>query len=135
MPKPSKLIISILFVLLIIGLDQTSKQLVLHYLPKLVFINMHGVLGILPGWVGYVALGVLLISLKKKVLGSFWLLLIVAAGLSNILDRLLYGGVVDFIQIWQFPVFNLADSLITIGVIAISLKEFKQEKTESIKEK
>ena len=135
MPKPSKLITSILFVLLVIGLDQTSKQLVLHYLPKLVFINTQGVLGILPGWVGYLALGVLLISLKKKVLGSLWLLLIVAAGVSNILDRFLYDGVVDFIRIWQFPVFNLADSLITVGVIAVSLKEFKEEKTESTKEK
>ena len=42
--------------------------------------------------------------------------LIVGGGLANVVDRFLDGHVTDFIQIGTFPVFNIADSCITIGV-------------------
>ncbi|WP_353572079.1 signal peptidase II [Candidatus Albibeggiatoa sp. nov. BB20] len=42
---------------------------------------------------------------------------------NNLIDRLLYGYVVDFIDIyyqyWHWPVFNIADSAITIGAIML----------------
>jgi len=47
------------------------------------------------------------------------LIFILAGGLSNMLDRALYGCVVDFIDLKIWPVFNLADIYITIGVIAL----------------
>ena len=41
----------------------------------------------------------------------------------NLADRLIYGAVVDFVLLhagsWQWPAFNLADSAITVGVIAL----------------
>ncbi len=46
--------------------------------------------------------------------------LIFGGGLSNLLDRLRQGYVIDFIQIGWWPVFNLADSAITLGVIALA---------------
>lgn len=45
------------------------------------------------------------------------LLLIVAGGAGNVLDRCFRGFVVDFIDFKVWPVFNLADAMITIGII------------------
>src|SRR5262245_22789019 len=39
-----------------------------------------------------------------------------AGALGNFVDRLTVGAVTDFISIWTFPVFNLADLSITLGV-------------------
>jgi signal peptidase II len=53
-----------------------------------------------------------------------------AAG--NLIDRLIKGKVTDFISIGKFPVFNIADSSITIGVIVLLLgvwiKEWQEKK-------
>jgi signal peptidase II len=47
--------------------------------------------------------------------------LIVGGAIGNIIDRLRYGFVVDFIHVSWFPgIFNLADSAITIGVIMLA---------------
>lgn len=45
--------------------------------------------------------------------------LIIGGGLSNLIDRFTYGSVVDFISIWKWPIFNLADIYITVGVLLI----------------
>jgi len=42
--------------------------------------------------------------------------LIVGGGLANIIDRLPDGLVTDYIQIVNFPIFNVPDSFITVGV-------------------
>lgn len=48
------------------------------------------------------------------------LALIMGGALGNVVDRLLYGHVVDYIDVhyagWHYPAFNLADSAITVGV-------------------
>ncbi|PIP26967.1 MAG: hypothetical protein COX30_04595 [Candidatus Moranbacteria bacterium CG23_combo_of_CG06-09_8_20_14_all_39_10] len=51
---------------------------------------------------------------KTKTIG---LILILAGAISNILDRLYFGCVIDFIKIPFWPLFNLADAFIIIGVI------------------
>jgi signal peptidase II len=55
---------------------------------------------------------------------SIWAYVIVAAGaISNFIDRLVHGSVVDFIAFYwkglHFPVFNIADCLIFLGVVYI----------------
>ena len=48
------------------------------------------------------------------------LALVLGGALGNLIDRVLYGYVVDFIDVyygsWHWPAFNIADSAITVGV-------------------
>ena len=60
--------------------------------------------------------------------------LVVAGAVSNLVDRTLFGHVIDYFlfhtENWAFAVFNLADSFITVGAIAIIADElFNWRKT------
>ena len=56
-------------------------------------------------------------------------LVFVAAGAAgNLVDRLFYGYVIDFIDVRIWPVFNIADSAICVGVFLIMLGLFKTGK-------
>ncbi len=48
--------------------------------------------------------------------------LILGGAIGNLLDRILFGYVIDFIDFRVWPVFNVADSAITIGAILIAVK-------------
>jgi signal peptidase II len=50
--------------------------------------------------------------------------------LGNLIDRITIGHVTDFISIGNFPVFNVADSAITVGVIILILGVWLQERRE-----
>ncbi|MBI3170484.1 MAG: signal peptidase II [Chloroflexi bacterium] len=54
-----------------------------------------------------------------------------AAG--NLIDRLLVGKVTDFISIWTFPVFNIADASISVGVAVLLLGVWLKEREEKLK--
>jgi signal peptidase II len=45
--------------------------------------------------------------------------LLLGGALGNIVDRIRVGAVIDFIKLPHWPAFNVADSAITIGVIAL----------------
>ncbi len=47
---------------------------------------------------------------------------------GNLFDRLTIGWVTDFLSIWRFPVFNVADLCITLGVIVLLLGVWTQER-------
>ncbi len=51
--------------------------------------------------------------------------LILGGAIGNLIDRIVYGHVIDFIDFRVWPVFNIADSAITIGAILIAYKCFK----------
>ncbi len=56
------------------------------------------------------------------------LALILGGALGNLYDRLVYGHVVDFIDVyaagWHWPAFNVADSAITVGAGLLILESF-----------
>ena len=58
---------------------------------------------------------------------SWALALILGGAVGNVIDRLLHGHVIDFVQVhWRsayFPAFNVADSAITIGAVLLILDE------------
>jgi len=63
---------------------------------------------------------VLKLDFEKK-LSLITLALLSAGALGNLADRLRLGSVVDFISVGNFPVFNLADSYITVSVFLLLL--------------
>lgn len=54
---------------------------------------------------------------------NYALALIIAGTIGNFIDRILLNGVIDFLSFtfwgWAFPVFNIADSCLTVGVIML----------------
>jgi len=57
---------------------------------------------------------------------AYWLV-ILGAG-SNLLDRFKYGAVIDFIDFKIWPVFNLADVMIVVGLGLLSYDLFFHRK-------
>jgi signal peptidase II len=51
---------------------------------------------------------------------------ILFGAISNILDRLVYGYVIDYFELKYFTVFNLADAMISLGALIIILKSLKK---------
>ena len=56
-------------------------------------------------------------------------MLVTAGACGNIIDRLDRGFVVDFISVWIWPVFNLADIFLTVGIFLILLFYAKIKRT------
>lgn len=86
------------------------------------------------GWqawfLGSVAMAVslcIILWLYRNSMKQYWLnvtlALILGGALGNLWDRLMYGYVIDFIQLyvshWSWPVFNVADSSISVGMVML----------------
>jgi len=60
-------------------------------------------------------------SIERR--GRYAMMIVLAGAVGNLIDRALYGEVTDFIDIgvgaYRWPVFNVADSAVTIGIILI----------------
>lgn len=89
---------------------------------------------------GFVASGFIIWMLKthpEQRLFCFAVSMILGGALGNVIDRLLHGYVVDFLQFhWRwlapmfpggfFPSFNLADSAITLGAVCLVIDELRR---------
>jgi signal peptidase II len=60
------------------------------------------------------------------------LVLIIGGAIGNVIDRLAYGYVIDFIDVfygsWHWPTFNIADSAISVGVFLLLLDAFREHR-------
>ena len=80
--------------------------------------------------IGLLAAALILWMLKSHAgqkLFAFALACILGGAVGNVIDRVLHGYVVDFLDFhwrnWHFPAFNIADSAITIGAACLILDE------------
>ncbi len=59
---------------------------------------------------------------------TWGLSLLLGGALGNVIDRLVHGHVIDFIHVhykgWHYPIFNIADSAITVGVLLVLYQAF-----------
>lgn len=130
--------IILIAVLLIILVDQISKILIDRFVPENTVIlqnvleiskveNEGIAFGLNKQNVSNIALTFLVLAIiirfvvtQKKHLTiktTIFISMMIAGGISNVIDRIFRGAVFDFIKIGDFPVFNLADSFIVIGWI------------------
>lgn len=88
--------------------------------------------------VAVVVTAVLVLWLRRLGPRERWLAgalaLVIGGAVGNLWDRLVYGHVVDFIDLhaagWHWPAFNIADSAITVGVVVILLDGFLSGRKE-----
>ena len=63
------------------------------------------------------------------------LALVLGGALGNLVDRVLFGAVVDFVDVyygqWHWPAFNLADSAISVGAVMLIISSFHDEDAKS----
>lgn len=69
----------------------------------------------------------------KSIVVRVSLSLIISGALGNLIDRLIYGYVVDFISvhfknIYYFPIFNVADVFVVVGTMLLLFYLLKEEK-------
>jgi signal peptidase II len=146
----------LIFVLVAIILDQASKLAVDHLLPLQEMVpvipflalyrtyNTGVAFSMLQGMDGWFIVGMRLVIVAfvlwiwkrtpiDRALTHLGYALVIAGALGNLLDRFLYGHVIDFVlfytQTWSFAVFNLADSFITMGAVAIAIDELFLKKS------
>ena len=64
----------------------------------------------------------------EETLTAISLCLILGGAIGNLIDRILLGHVIDYIQVWlgsyPFPAFNLADAAISVGAVLLILSSF-----------
>jgi signal peptidase II len=68
---------------------------------------------------------VLIKTLREHSADAPALILILAGAASNLFDRLVYGYVIDYIDLSYFTIFNIADILISVGVVWLLLRSFR----------
>jgi len=83
---------------------------------------------------GIAAVVVVIYSLRNEARNTILqvaLTLILAGALGNLYDRILYGYVIDFLELhaggYYWPSFNIADTSISIGVILLAWEMFRNE--------
>lgn len=65
---------------------------------------------------------------NDETLTAVSLSLILGGAIGNLIDRILFGHVIDYVQVWlgsyPFPAFNLADAAISVGAALLILSSF-----------
>lgn len=89
------------------------------------------------GQYGTNALGVALLFFSVLVLlvffSKYWIaFILVGAILSNTLERIFYSGVVDYISVSNFPVFNLGDIVLVVTIFSLVLQLYSGQQKQAV---
>lgn len=147
-----KMIFCIIVIILSIAMDQISKYLAAAYLPALGTLpiiedifhftyveNRGAAFGMLANhrWIfmilSVVGIGAMIVWLAWEKPKSYWtrtaIALVVGGGIGNMIDRVLLGYVIDFIdcRFIDFYVFNIADSCVCVGCAMFVIGAFYEE--------
>lgn len=152
------IILSIIFIII----DQVSKIIVVNNLTNnksieviksffyLTYTNNKGAaFSILTGrrilliLVALIVIGVLIYYVRKnKIEGKvnkIALSLVIGGSIGNLIDRILRGAVVDFLDFkifgYNYPIFNLADTFIVLGVFLLLISMFRKDKNNDRRHK
>ena len=147
--RNKKLFIILSSAFIVLLLDQLTKITITSYLTlhqsipiiknifHLTYItNTGSVFGILEGWqlpliffsiavIGFIFYYSDKIKEKERLLQIF-IGFILGATIGNLIDRVIFGHVIDFLDFRVWPVFNIADSFITIIVIFLVIYFWKK---------
>lgn len=142
--KNKKIIYGMIIIIVLLVIDQITKQIIstnninITIIPNILEIqaihNKGGAFGVGQGNIvmfivtNLVVLGLIIrfICLQKDFMDNstlYILCVILAGGFGNLIDRILRGYVVDFINVFpklNLPIFNLADIYITLGWIFLA---------------
>lgn len=149
--KLKRIVIIVIVSLVILLLDQASKQMVLEFLNsnKIHVYKINSFLNFVEIWNKGISFGIfseynlspiLFICVSSVILILMLYLMtninpiiqgmIVGGAIGNLIDRIIFGQVFDFIDFhilgWHYPAFNLADSFIVISVILILIAEINR---------
>ena len=152
------IILSIIFIII----DQVSKLIVINTLSKtksveviksffyLTYTNINGAaFSILTGKrviliiVTLIVIGILIYYIRKtKVkenINKIALSLVIGGSIGNLIDRIVRGAVVDFLDFkifgYNYPIFNLADTFIVLGVFLLLISMFRKDKNNDRRHK
>jgi len=147
--KKNHLLIMLFAIVGLVGLDQFTKILItenvvygerISIIPSFFYITHHhnpgAAWGILEGQfiifviITIFALGLFIylsydIDFKRKIFYSLGLTLLIAGTIGNFIDRIAFNYVIDFLDFYifsyDFPIFNVADMALTIGVTLFAI--------------
>ena len=142
--------------LAVVAIDQASKNLVLSYVPSgssvpliegVAYIttvrNPGGAFGLLESWAGLLmvitilTVAAIIVVIRRVRLTQMPTVVAIALSLElggavgNLIDRIRFHHVVDFINLRIWPVFNLADSAIVVGILLLAYYLFFCERRPS----
>jgi signal peptidase II len=135
---------------MVVALDQATKWMIIKWVPLYEKVPLNGFINIThqrntgaafsflagaSGWQRYFFIGLASV-VSAYIIYWLWstrrdgqfvvsagLALVLGGAIGNVIDRMVLGSVVDFIQVliagWPFPSFNVADSAITVGAILL----------------
>ena len=123
-----------LIALIIVILDQLTKYIVKNNFKYIT--NPGSLWGLFPNatflliWLSIIIIGIFLFYYEKiqksSLLCQIGSGLVVGGAIGNLIDRILYKAVIDFIDFKIWPSFNIADSAISIGIILLIVYFMKE---------
>ena len=117
-------------IIIVAFLDQITKFLITNKLLNIAFItNTGSIFGLFQDytnalvWLSIMIIGIFIYNHSKieksDILVRLSSGMIVGGIIGNLIDRVMYGAVIDFIDLGIWPLFNIADTSITLGVIML----------------